>query len=209
MEIEAKFVVPDFKVVRKIRAVKSIGNFSLGTSERLIVHDTFFDTPAGALVGTQHVLRVRQRSDGKMFMTFKAPAIKNAAIHRRPETEVKISRTRTPRVLEVSELPARIRALVAPLAHDEMLAAMFSISQVREIRLVRKGRKVIGELSLDRVRFRAGERKREFYELEIELKKAGTVAELQTIVEWVEGEFHLQPVTESKFARGLAFMRGG
>lgn len=205
MEIEAKFVVPSPSLARRLGALTHIADYTLGTPTRFIVRDTFFDTRANDLLSTRHVLRIRQRSDGKTFITFKAPAQKKAAIHRRPETEVEISASRAPRVLPLAQLPPRIKKLVAPLVHAGELYPMFSITQTRDIKLVRRKRRLIAEWSLDRVRFQSSTRKHTFYELEIELKKSGTEAELETITAWLELEHHLQPAHESKFARALAF----
>jgi inorganic triphosphatase YgiF len=214
MEIEAKFVVPDATVARKLRAVEQIDTYSLSAATRFTVRDTFFDTRANDLLSTRHVLRVRRRSDGSTFLTFKAPSQKNASdtdnssIHRRPETEVKIPQSRTPRVLHVGELPPRIQKLVAPLVHDDALYPMFSTFQTRDVKLVRAARRIIAEWSVDFVKFRAGARRRTFYELEVELKKTGQERDLEKIGEWLEREFQLQPSRESKFARALQFMRG-
>jgi inorganic triphosphatase YgiF len=208
MEIEAKFAVPDASIARGLRRVGHIDGFLLSAPTRMVVRDTFFDTRENDLLNTRHVLRVRQRRDGRTLITFKAPALRKAGYHVRPETEEEISLAHTPRALRVSELPARVRKLVAPLTQDEILYPMFSISQTRETRMIRQGRRIIAEWSLDNVRFRSGEKKRAFYELEIELKKSGTEQELQRIAEWTAREFHLQSVPFGKFARAVEFMRG-
>lgn len=207
MEIEAKYTVPDKRAANEQRALDHIDAFTLGTASRYVVRDTYFDTRAADLLNTKHVLRLRQRSDGNAFLTFKAPAQETGAVHSRPETEVAVTLARLPRSLAVNALPTRIKKLVVPLTQDTTLHPMFSISQRRIVRDVRAGRKIIGEWSLDHVRFRAGTRKHEFYELEIELKKMGTAAELERITAWLEREFDLRPQTESKFKRALDFMR--
>lgn len=203
MEIEAKYSVPDSDVARRLRALERVGEFTLGASTRFTVRDTFFDTPKTDLLRSHHVLRFRRRSDGRSFLTFKAPAQKDAAIHRRPETEVEIADRRTPRVLKVGALPAQIQKLVGPLIHADALHPLFSIAQTREVKILCRKRRVIAEWSLDHVRFRSGERKQASYELEIELKKAGKEKDLEEIAEWLEGAYRLLPQPESKFARGL------
>jgi inorganic triphosphatase YgiF len=208
MEIEAKYVVPDPGAARQLRALERIAEFSLSAPTRFIVRDTYFDTPENDLIRTRHVLRFRRRSDGLSFLTFKAPTQKNAAIHRRPETEVELARERTPRVLKLNALPAQIKKLVAPLVHADSLHPLFSITQTRDFKTVYHKRRVIAELSLDHVRFRAGQRKHAFYELEIELKKTGRENQLQEIAKWLDREYNLSPQPESKFARGLQFVRG-
>lgn len=208
MEIEAKYIVPNLRVARQLQALDHVGEYSLSAPTRHMVRDTFFDTPEGDLAGTHHVLRFRRRDDGHALLTFKAPAQKDAAIHRRPETELEITLERTPRVLKVNTFPAQIRKLVQPLVTADALHAIFSIEQTREVKVVRRERRIIGEWSLDHVRFRAGERKKAFYELEIELKRAGREDELIAIAEWLVRKYGLEPQGESKFARGLQFLRG-
>jgi inorganic triphosphatase YgiF len=83
---------------------------------------------------------------------------------------------------------------------------VFSITQTRHIRVLKKGRRVVGEWSVDRVEFRAGERKRVFYELEIELKKSGTEQELAEILQALRKQVKLKPQLQSKFERALKFM---
>lgn len=205
MEIEAKYIVPDKAAAIRLSKIERVADLWLSATVRHVMRDTYFDTLSNDLLRTRHVLRVRMRNDGHAFLTFKAPAQKSGAIHQRPETEVALATVRTPRILRVNELPARIRKLVAPFAADSNLYPMFSITQRRLVRHVKRERKIIAEWSLDHVQFRAGKRKHEFYELEIELKKEGTRDELEKIVRWLESEFKLQPQTESKFKRALDF----
>jgi inorganic triphosphatase YgiF len=208
LEIEAKFKVVDAALARKLRALDRVADYSMSAPSRYVVHDTFFDTPGGVLLRERNVLRVRRRSDGNVFLTLKTSATREGAVHSRPEIEAKIVLRRAPRVLHVHELPARFKKLLAPLVDAEPLFPLITISQTREVRMLRQGRQVVGEWSLDRVKFRAGSHRRAFYELEIELKKAGMLLDLNKIAGWLEREFHLAPEQESKFARALHFTRG-
>jgi inorganic triphosphatase YgiF len=207
MEIEAKFVVPTAQVARTLRAVDRVTGYSLSAPTRLTVRDTFFDSPDSHLLNVRYVLRTRRRSDGKTFLTLKTSTIRRGAIHSRPEIEVEIPERSARRSLRADDLPTAIRKAVEPLIGAEPLAPIFSISQTREVRIVRYGRKIVAEWSLDRVRFHAASRRRAFYELEIELKKGGSEDDLHSIVRWVEREFQLAPQEESKFARALKFVR--
>lgn len=209
MEIEAKFDVPDERIARKLRKVQGAGEFTWSAPRRVTVRDTFYDTPEKNLTSTRHVLRLRRRNDGRAFFTFKAPAQRQVGYQIRPETEVEVALARTPRSLKASKVPLRIRKLVAPLAQGQILHPLFSISQTRETRLLRRGRRIIAEWSLDKVRFRSGDKKRAFYELEIELKKSGTEQDLRGIAEWVKHEFELETQPLGKFARAVEFMGGG
>lgn len=208
MEIEAKFIVPTRALAQKLRAVECMADLTCGAPKYVEIRDTFFDTHARDLIRARHVLRFRRSSDGRALLTLKAPAKQKGAVHARPEIEVEVSHARTPRILAVEALPARIRKLVTPLVTAMELYPLFSISQTREVKTIRRARETIAEWSLDYVKFRSGERQEAFYELEIELKKTGTRQDLEKMVAWVEEEYRLLPMTESKFARGLRFTSG-
>jgi|SRR5581483_871853 inorganic triphosphatase YgiF len=205
MEIEAKFVIPDAVTARRLRALARIGEFALTEAQTLRVRDTFFDTPARTLSAARTVLRVRRRSDGKTFLTLKTPTAQRGAIHRRPEIEAEIPFARAPKTLARENLPPRIYKHIAPCIGDARLQPLVSISQTRHVRLLKKGRRVIGEWSIDRVEFRAGAQIRVMYELEIELSKSEAEAELAELARYIEKEWNLQPQPKSKFARALAF----
>lgn len=205
MEIEAKFILPDLETAKQLRAFDTLDSFTLGAPRLLKMRDTFFDTPARALSRTRHVLRVRQRSDGKMIVTLKAPTEKIGAVHSRPETEVELHFARLPKTLLRANIPLRVYKLIAPLVGEAVLHPLFSITQTRDVRVLKKGRRLIGEWSIDRVEFRAGARKRVFYELEIELKKSGTEQELLEFTEALRKKIELKPQRRSKFERALKF----
>lgn len=205
MEIEAKFTIPDANVARRLRSLTRCGAFTLTAPQTLRVRDTFFDSSTRALRATRHVLRVRFRSDGKTFITLKAPTQKNGALHRRPEIEVPVVLTRAPKILTRASLPARIYKLIAQKINDAPLRPLFSISQTRHVRVLKNGRRIIGEWSVDRVEFRAGARRHAFYELEVELKKSGTEQELAEFIATLQKQIHLEPQRAGKFERALTF----
>lgn len=130
---------------------------------------------------------------------------KSGAVFRRPETEVEIYFARPPKQLTRALLPMRIAKLVAPLGGDARLYPLFSITQTRQVRALKNGRRVIGEWSVDRVTFRAGARRRVFYELEIELKRTGTEKELAASIAALQKIMQLEPQRRGKFERALEF----
>jgi inorganic triphosphatase YgiF len=223
MEIEAKLRVWDKRTANLLRELDEVAGFTLGVAHDLRMRDTYFDTQSGDLVNSRHVLRVRNRNDGKVLVTFKAPASRRAGVHSRPETEAEMAVSQTPHTVTIAKLPKRIRTVVQPLlqgtdaldnnashkGRDVVLHPLFSTTQHRQVRAVKKGRTTIAEWSLDRVQFRAGFRRKNFYELEVELKGKGTRADLDKIVRELRREFRLQPEPESKFKRGLDFQRLG
>lgn len=205
MEIEAKFLIPDAKTAKRLRTLDALDSFTLDAPLLFKMRDTFFDTPARALIAARHVLRVRRRSDGKQFVTLKAPTEKIGAVHRRPETEIAVAFARLPKQLSRANLPPRVYKEIASLVGDALLHPLFSIAQTRHIRVMKTGRRVIGEWSVDRVEFRAGARRQVFYELEIELKKTGTEQELAECIAALRKQIKLQPQRRGKFERALKF----
>lgn len=207
MEIEAKFIIPDATTARKLRTLARVGAFDLTAPRTLRMRDTFFDTRAHALRAVRYVLRVRRRSDGKTFVTLKMPTTMQGAIHSRPEIEFLTKWQRTPRAFSRAQLPSKIAAILKPLAHDALLTPMFSITQTRHVRAVRAGRRIVAEWSVDRVEMRAGEKYQVMYELEIELKRTGTRAELEEFSAALQSRWNLKPQTKSKFERALVLNR--
>lgn len=205
MEIEAKFTVPDAATAHYLARVVQLGRFVLDAPKTLTMRDTFLDTRDRALSRAHVVLRLRRRSDGRRFLTVKSSARRTGAIYRRAETEVELSGKNGGLGQATAEMPPQIAKLIAPLVKHAPLMPLFSIAQTRRIRRIRAGRRVIAEWSLDRVTFRAGHRRRMFYELEIELKNSGTEQELQEIVGELLREAKLKPQREGKFVRALAF----
>lgn len=206
MEVEAKFGIPDAHTARALQRVVRLGEFALGPAQTLRVRDTFYDAPERRLSAALYVLRVRRQSDGKTLVTLKAPTRQEGAIHRRPETEAEMDSPRAPRALSRENLPPRIFKLIAPICADAPLHPLFTTLQTRHVRDVRRGRRVIGEWSVDRVEFRAGARRKVFYELEIELKKSGTEAELQELLNALAQDWKLEPEPRGKFQRAREFM---
>ncbi len=209
MEVEAKFTVPDAKTARALSALKRLDGYTLGVAKTLSMRDTFYDTPPHNFRAARQVLRVRQRSDGRFIVTLKGETDRRAAIHSRSEIEVTLKQLKKGHV-EIGALPSsELRDVLAQIAGDQPLVPFVSIQQRRAIRAVRHARQIIGEWSCDRVQFRAGTRRRVFYELEIELKKSGTVHDLEKIAEVLAREWRLLPQWESKFARALKFLDEG
>ena len=207
MEIEAKLIIPDAASARRLQQIEKLDAFILDAPHTLKMRDTFFDTRARALRAVKYVLRVRRRSDSKIFITLKTPAEKIGAVHRRPEIEIQTDFARTPKTLLRANLPARIYQHIAPFAGDAALHQLFSITQTRHLRAIKSKRRIIGEWSVDRVEFRAGARRQIFYELEIELKKSGTEQELEEMIAALQKQIPLDAQPQSKFARALEFMQ--
>lgn len=207
MEIEAKFTIPDPITAKRLKKIDALDSFTLDAPQTLKMRDTFFDTTAQALHAVKSVLRVRRRNDGKSFVTLKTAPQKRGAVHRRPEFEAEANSAGTPKTLSRENLPPRIYKQIASLVDNASMQPLFSITQTRHIRALKKGRRVVGEWSVDRVEFRAGARRQIFYELEIELKKSGTEQELAEILAALRKQVKLQPQLRGKFERAYEFMQ--
>ncbi|HZQ10259.1 MAG TPA: CYTH domain-containing protein [Anaerolineae bacterium] len=208
MEIEAKFTVPDAKTAHVLSTLKRLNGYTLGAAKTLSMRDTFYDTPQHNFRAARQVLRVRQRSDGRFIVTLKGDTERRDAIHSRSEIEVTLKKLNKGH-LDIAAMPSpELRHALTQIAGEQPLAPLMSIQQRRTVRAVRHARRMIGEWSSDRVQFRAGTRRRVFYELEIELKKSGTVNDLEKIAEVLAREWRLLPQWESKFARALKFLDG-
>ena len=107
--------------------------------------------------------------------------------------------------------PGPARALVLRLAGGRPLEPLFELRQTRVLRPVRRERRLIAELSLDRVRVFASGAERSFHEVEVELK-GGADDDMAALAAALRDRWHLTPQPDSKYARAralLAARRGG
>lgn len=206
MEIEAKFRVPNLKIARELRRVPVLADYSFGGEKTFVVRDSFYDTADRRLARAKYMLRVRHRNDGRVIVTLKGASKRRAAIHRRMELEAIVPTLKRGRItvrdLPEGDLSKKMHSLIG----DESIAPFLTNHQTRGVHLVYRKQHLIGEWSLDHVQFRAGARRRAFYELEIELKEDGTERDLRALSKIVQAQWRLTPVTKSKFERALEFM---
>ncbi|HEX7588830.1 MAG TPA: CHAD domain-containing protein [Anaerolineae bacterium] len=201
MEIEAKFILPDAKTLRRLRTIKTLAGFSLSPGRVVQDHDTFLDTPRRQILSAGHVCRRRER-EGEYIFTLKKKESTIGAIHKREELEIVL-----PADLPPAQWPdSPIRERVLQLIGEEPLRPLFKQKQRRMVRLVQREDKVVAELSLDDVHVAVGDLALESQELEIELKGEGAEADLAALVTCLQGEWKLQPEPRSKFERGLEFV---
>ena len=202
MEIEAKFRVDDEQTFAQLLALDSIGPFKLvaepDPEDQLNV---YFDTADRRLRAGQYGLRVRSVG-GRRIATLKGAAKANDGMYERDEWEIEIGDDDNPTAWPASEARDRVLAL---LNGAEPLPILTIRTRRLHIIAQRNGARV-AELSLDTGAIDAGGRTAGFRELEIELLKSGTRADLDELVALLRARYTLLPEERSKLARGLALL---
>jgi inorganic triphosphatase YgiF len=199
MEIEAKFAVPDEATWLKLQTVDQIAGYALSPGETKHVHDTFVDTPDRAILAARHVCRKRE-VDGRILMTLKSGQTVEGAVHRREELEVTLERERPIGQWPPSEIRDRLLSIIG----DVTLVPLFDQRQTRIIRWASRADRVVAEMSVDKVELSIKGREQSYFEVEFELKEAGTEEDLLVISAYLEDEWNLKPEQRSKFSRALA-----
>ena len=203
MEIEAKFAVPDEATWLKLQTVEKLAGYALSPGKTKRVHDTFVDTPDRAILASGHVCRKRE-VDGQIVMTLKSGQTVEGAVHRREELEITLERE-----LPIEQWPtSEIRDRLLGIAGDGALAPLFDQHQTRIIRWVSLADRVVAEMSVDRVELSINGREQGYFEVEFELKVAGTEDDLAAVAACLQSEWKLKPEPRSKFARALALASG-
>jgi triphosphatase len=198
MEIEAKFAVPDEATWLKLQTVDQVAGYELSPGQTKHVHDTFVDTPDRAILASRHVCRKRE-VDGQIVMTLKSKQQVEGAVHRREELEITLERE-----LPIGQWPpSEIRDRLLTLVGDVVLAPLFDQHQTRIVRWAKKADRMVAEMSVDKVELSIGGREQSYFEVEFELKGAGTEEDLAQIADRLSNEWNLRPEPRSKFARAL------
>ena len=199
MEIEAKFAVPDEATWLRLQTADKIAGYALSPGKTKRVHDTFVDTPDRAILASGHVCRQRE-VDGQIVMTLKRGQTVEGAVHRREELEITLKRE-----LSIGQWPpGDIRDRLLGIVGDVVLVPLFDQHQTRIIRWASHADRVVAEMSVDKVELSINGREQGYFEVEFELKVAGTEDDLAAIAACLQNEWKLKPEPHSKFARALA-----
>ncbi len=199
MEIEAKFAVPNEATWLKLQTVAQIAGYALSPGKTKQVHDTFMDTPDRSILASRHVCRKRE-VDGQILMTLKSEQTVEGAVHRREELEITLERE-----LPIGQWPpSEIRDRLLSIVGNVVLVPLFDQHQTRIIRWATKADRVVAEMSVDKVELSLKGREQSYFEVEFELKEAGTEGDLAAIAACLQNEWGLKPESRSKFARALA-----
>jgi inorganic triphosphatase YgiF len=196
MEIEAKFAVPDEATWLRLQSIEQVAGYTLSAGKMKQVHDTFVDTPAHAILRSGHVCRKRE-VDGQIVMTLKSNQQVVGSVHRREELEVTL-----PHEMPIGQWPpSEIRDRLLAVIGDVPLTPLFDQHQQRFVRWAARGDRVVAEMSVDKVELAINDRLQSYFEVEFELKGAGTEDDLAEIAACLIAEWGLRPEPRSKFAR--------
>jgi len=200
MEIEAKFAVPDEATWLRLQSIEQVAGYTLSAGKLKEVHDTFVDTPTHAILLSGHVCRQRE-VDGQIVMTLKSNQQVVGSVHRREELEVTL-----PHAMPIGQWPpGEIRDRLLSLIGDVPLMPLFDQHQLRFVRWAAQGERAVAEMSDDKVELAIDNRTQFYFEVEFELKDAGTEDDLARIDAYVIAEWGLTPEPRSKFARARDF----
>ena len=138
-------------------------------------------------------------------MSLKSGHTVEGGVHRREELEVTL-----PRPMPIAQWPdSAIRSKLLMLIGQAALTPLFDQWQTRVVRMMQHMDRIYAEFSADRVELARGSRRAVYFEMEVELKEAGTDDDLKAIVTCLKDEWGLQPEARSKFERALAFSQDG
>ena len=126
------------------------------------------DTPDRAILASGHVCRKRE-VDGQI-VSLKSGQTVEGAVHRREELEVTLERE-----LPIGQWPpSEIRDRLLEIVGDVVLVPLFDQHQMRIIRWASHADRVVAEMSVDKVGLSINGREQGYFEVEFELKVAGT-----------------------------------
>ncbi len=198
MEVEAKFLVPDEATLARLIETASLAGCDVEPGDARRDVDTFLDTADRRLLAAGYYFRRRETEDG-VRLTLKQLVAPSDGVLRREEIEALVAAD-----VPIAEWPAgELRRRVEQLTGGEPLEAMLTLSQVRVARVVRRGRREIAELSLDRVTAATPDGDRGWLEAEVEARGRGGEDDVAALAAELRREWGLVPEGRAKFTRAL------
>ena len=208
-EIEAKFVIPDAKVSRRLKRLRRLAGFTLGEGKVSRVLDTYLDTKDRSLAVAGLACRARRQDNGQLLLTVKEKGAATGAVHRREELELLLpaGESGAKGVFAARAWPeGPVRGRILTVIGRKRLIRLATIRQRRTIRPVVQGGHTLAFLSLDDVQVRAGGAAKRFSEVEVELTGRGGDGDLDRLATCLEREWGLRPEVRSKLERALALV---
>lgn len=206
MEIEAKYAIVGPLAPSAIDALK-LAPYLLHPAGIKTQRDEILDTAERAVTGSRHGLRLRH-IEGHVIVTLKGGGQVTAGIHQREELEVELPAGLADRKYDPAQWPSPLRERVQSLIGATPLSPLFQIEVRRQTWNVERSRQIIGELALDRGTIMADGRSATINELEVEVKGAGSRADLEQIGQQLRAHLPLRPEARTKLQRGLALLDG-
>jgi len=165
------------------------------------VQDTYLDTAAHNLRAAGYACRLRVQDD-EIIVALKSLAGSGGVIHHREELEQYLSEAGVPETWP--EGPVRARVL--DICGAAPLLPVATLRQVRFVRLLSDGERVVAESSLDRVQMTAEGRAQTYLLFEVELVSEGQPSDLHRVVEHLRQDWLVVPEPRSKLAVALDFL---
>lgn len=203
MEIEAKFNVPNAKMLAHLDALQQIAGFSVLPGKTKHLQDCYLDTVDRRIFANGYALRRRRQDDGDWVISLKGLGGADGAIHRREELETKVVpqlADQAPETWKQSQVYAQLQQMLG----SATLNLLFCLSQKRITHRLADANRIVAEMSLDEVHLTINGTETTFFEMEAELKADGTEDDLRKIVAFLQENFFLLPEPRSKFERALA-----
>lgn len=200
-EIELKFTVADRATFLALLRAPRLGGYPASPALVEEQENRYLDTADRRLLGAGYALRLR-RVGGRCTVCLKGPGEVSGALHRRVELSLELPGTAAFSPRPDSELGRLVRRLAA----DAPLVELFRAHTTRRARQLSRHGQPFAEAAVDRVRVAAGGRTLEFSELEVEIFSAADQPCLERLAAALVTAYRLVPGTETKFARGLAFV---
>lgn len=203
MEIESKFLVVKKTDFQALENLSRLASYTLSEAKIQLNEDIFFDTENRAIMASGYYLRDRKAygEDGS-WVTIKSLGGFEDGTHRREEYVSFL-----PEGVSVLECPDfRIRNMIFEFTAGLDLFPLLSLKQKRIIRQVKKGKKLVAEIYLDRVILENEGREKQYNEFEVELKSEGSSEDLEIIRSFLLKHYNLAESPFSKFERAFLFM---
>ncbi len=198
IETEARYVVRSQVAFERLLQQEQLGPYRLVPVSTAQITDDYLDTRGHALLRQGWACRLRAQG-GNWVVTLKGPKQISGAITARPELELPIpERTEDP-----AQWPHELRAAMHRLTGGVPLRHLVTIKQRRHRYDVRAGRRLVAELSLDRVRVAADGMRHRTYMLECELRPEGNLDDLAQIDTLLQADGDLAMEPRSKLQRAL------
>ena len=201
-EIELKYALQD-ETARALLTQRRLAGYDLTPFETKSVVDVYYDTPDGRVARAGYALRFR-RKNGNSALQLKSLTPASGAWHQRRELHIPTERPTEPKRWPDTPEARRLRQI---LGNASLLPLFIIYQQRHEARVLDEGGTPFALLSLDQVRWQAGRRKEQAWELEIELLPGGDEQLLRALAEALQAMPGLHPQALSKYERGLALLR--